>query len=273
MGENASRWGREARVYVSERNGVRSLHLGNNFVQSAMRLAFPNHLELAYTRCMMGFLLFHPHPENIIMVGLGGGSLAKFVHHRLTPAKTTVVEINEEVISAARNYFCFPQDDERLQTVIGDGADYIASHPGKADVLMVDGFDGGCQVPSLCTQDFYNNARGALRKNGILVVNLLGRDKGFQNYMRRMESSFSGNVTTLVAEPVGNVVAFAFRQSPAKRIWNELPKRAVELEQRFALPFTEFAKKLNPPAIRNSQLSRSRMVSNRLASGGEPYER
>jgi spermidine synthase len=270
MGQNASRWGREARVYVSERNGVRSLHLGNNFVQSAMRLAFPNHLELAYTRCMMGFLLFHPHPENIIMIGLGGGSLAKFVHHKLTRTKTTVIEINEEVISAARNYFCFPQGDERLQTVIGDGADYIASHPAKADVLMVDGFDGGCQVPSLCTQDFYNNARGALRKNGVLVVNLLGRDKGFQNYMRRMESSFSGNVTTLVAEPVGNVVAFAFRQSPAKRLWNELPKRAVELEQRFALPFTEFAKKLNPPAIRNSQLSRPGMVSNRLASGGEP---
>jgi spermidine synthase len=270
MGQNSSRWGREARVYVSERNGVRSLHLGNNFVQSAMRLAFPNHLELAYTRCMMGFLLFHPHPESIVMVGLGGGSLAKFVHHRLARAKTTVVEINEEVISAARNYFCFPSDDERLQTVIGDGADYVASHPGEADVLMVDGFDGGCQVASLCTQDFYNNAREALRKNGVMVVNLLGRDKGFQNYMRRIESSFSGNVTILVVEPVGNVVAFAFRQNPAKRLWNDLPKRAMELEQRFALPFTEFAKKLNPVAIRNSQLSRSRMVNSRSASGREP---
>jgi spermidine synthase len=83
----------------------------------------------------------------------------------------------------------------------------MASHPGGADVLMVDGFDGGCQVASLCTQDFYNHARAALRKNGVLVVNLLSRDKGFQNYIKRIENSFSGNVATLMAEPIGNVIA------------------------------------------------------------------
>ncbi len=245
MGQNTPSARREAHVHVSERNGVRSLHLGNNLVQSAMRLAFPNQLELAYTRCMMGFLLFHPHPQNVVMIGLGGGSLAKFVHHRLPGVKTTAVEINPEVVAAAHNYFSLPADDPRLHVVIGDGADYMATHPGGADVLMVDGFDGGCQVASLCTQDFYNHARAALRKNGVLVVNLLSRDKGFQNYIKRIENSFSGNVATLMAEPIGNVIAFAFRQNPGKRVWNHLPRRAKKLEQQFALPFTDFAKKLN----------------------------
>jgi spermidine synthase len=253
MGQNTPGVRRETRVYVSERNGVRSLHLGNNMVQSAMRLAFPNHLELAYTRCMMGFLLFHPHPQNVVMIGLGGGSLAKFVHHKLPGAKTTAVEINPEVVAAARNYFSLPADDERLYVVIGDGADYIANHPGGVDVLMVDGFDGGCQVASLCSQEFYNYARAALSKNGVLVVNLLSRDKRFQNYMGRIENSFSGNVTTLMAEPAGNLVAFAFRQNPGKRVWNRLPRRAKELERQFTLPFTEFAKKLNVDFIKNAQ--------------------
>jgi len=245
MSQNSLHARKEMGVHLSERNGVRLLHLGNNMVQSAMRLAFPNRLELAYTRCMMGFLLFHPHPENILMIGLGGGSLAKFVYHRLPGVKTTVIEINPQVVAAARNYFLLPDDDERLHVVIGDGADYVANHPGGTDVLMVDGFDGGCQVASLCTQDFYNHARSALRKDGVLVVNLLSRGKRFQDYMRRIENTFSGNVVTVVAEPVGNLIAFAFRRDPGKRVWNDLPGRAKELESLFDLPFTEFVKKLD----------------------------
>ncbi len=232
-------------VYLSEQNGVRSLHLGNSMVQSAMRIALPNQLELAYTRCMMGFMLFHPQPENILMIGLGGGSLAKFVYHRLPMTRTTVVEINPQVVVFARNYFCVPPDDGRLQVLIAEGSEYIANHPFSADVLMVDGFDDGCQVASLCTQDFYNHARTVLKRNGVLVVNLLSRDRGFQNYMRRIENSFSGHVSLLPADPHGNLIAFAFRRKPARRVWESLPERAKKLENEFALPFTEFVKKLN----------------------------
>ena len=40
-------------VYITERFGVRSLHIGSDTIQSSMRLARPNDLELAYTRSMM----------------------------------------------------------------------------------------------------------------------------------------------------------------------------------------------------------------------------
>jgi spermidine synthase len=232
-------------VHLSEQDGVRSLHLGNSMVQSAMRLAVPNQLELVYTRCMMGFMLFHPQPQNILMIGLGGGSLAKFVYHGLPRTRTTVVEINPQVVVAARNCFFVPPDDDRLQVLIAEGDEYVARHPSSTDVLMVDGFDDGCQVASLCTQDFYNHARAVLKRNGVLVVNLLSRDKSFQDYMRRIANSFSGHVSTLTADPHGNLIVFAFRQNPARRVWEDLPERAKKLENEFALPFTEFVKKLN----------------------------
>lgn len=232
-------------VHLSEQDGVRSLHLGNSMVQSAMRLAVPNQLELAYTRCMMGFMLFHPNPKNILMIGLGGGSLAKFVYHGLPRTKTTVVEINSQVVVAARNCFFVPPDDGRLQVLIAEGGEYVAQHPSSTDVLMVDGFDDGCQVASLCTQDFYNHARAALKRNGVLVVNLLSRGKRFQDYMRRIANSFSGQVSTLTADPHGNLIVFAFRQDPGRHVWEDLPERAKKLENEFALPFTEFVKKLN----------------------------
>jgi len=63
-------------VYVTERLGVRSLHIGSDTIQSSMRLARPHDLELAYTRSMMAFLLFTGCLRRVLMVGLGGGSLA-----------------------------------------------------------------------------------------------------------------------------------------------------------------------------------------------------
>lgn len=234
----------ESGVQLSEQRGVRVLHLGNSMVQSAMRLAAPNDLELTYTQCMMGFLLFHPCPEDILMIGLGGGSLAKFVYHRLPQARTTVIEIDPQVVACARNNFFVPADDERMQVVVAEGGSYIANHPASADVLMIDGFDGGCQVPALCSQDFYNRARAALKKKGVLVVNLLSRDKGLQDYLRRIEDSFGGHVITMAAEVRGNLIAFAFKHAPGRPDWEELRERAKKLETEFSLPFPEYVKKL-----------------------------
>ena len=69
-------------LVISEERGVRHLHVGGEAIQSAMRLEDPWALELDYTRCMMAFRLFHAEPRRALMIGLGGGSLAKFVHRR-----------------------------------------------------------------------------------------------------------------------------------------------------------------------------------------------
>jgi hypothetical protein len=98
-------------VQISENDGIRFLHLGGTAVQSAMRLSAPHQLELEYTRSMMGFLLFKLHPRDIALIGLGGGSLAKFIHRHLPASRIAAVEIHPQVISAARNWFWCPEPD------------------------------------------------------------------------------------------------------------------------------------------------------------------
>lgn len=246
----SSRWRaqHESGVELSEQKGVRALHLGSSMVQSAMRLTAPNDLELAYTRCMMGFLLFHSAPADILMIGLGGGSLAKFVYHRLPQTKTSVIEINPQIVATARQHFFLPADDTRLQVVIAEGGEYIAGHPASTNVLMIDGFDDGCQVPSLCSQDFYDRARAVLKKNGVLVVNLLSRDKNLNDYLQRIRHSFDGYVLTMLAEVRGNLIVFAFKHDPGKPQWEELKQRAKKLESEFDLPFSEFVSGLRKQA-------------------------
>jgi hypothetical protein len=54
-------------VYISEKFGVRSLHIGSDTLQGAMRLSRPNDLEVTYTRAMMAFLLFNAAPRKVLM--------------------------------------------------------------------------------------------------------------------------------------------------------------------------------------------------------------
>lgn len=229
---------------LSEQDGVLSLHLGSELIQSAMRLDDPLALEIAYTRYMMAFLLFQPEPRDILMIGLGGGSLARFIHHHLPAAHTVAVEINDQVVSAARNFFRLPRIGPRFRVVVADGADYVAQHGASCDVLMVDGFDDSALPANLASQEFFSTVAEALRPDGVLVMNLLGRDRRLNTYLKRIQASLPCGLWRLKAEPDGNVVVIASLRNLDKRWWRGLARRAAALEKRIGLPFREYARDL-----------------------------
>ncbi len=227
-------------VYVSEKFGVRSLHIGSDTVQSAMRLARPNDLELSYTRSMMACLLFQGDPRNVLMIGLGGGSVAKYVYHQLPEAKLRVLELDPQVVAIARQCFLVPPDDARFQVIVGDGAEYMARRDTRADLIMVDGYDAESHVEELATREFYGHCRARLTAGGMLVVNLWGGDRQFNEVLKRIEEAFPAGTLCLPARKPGNVIAFGFRDPPGPLAWADLERRAVALEQRHGMEFPLF---------------------------------
>jgi len=231
-------------VYVTEKSGVRSLHVGSDTIQSSMRIARPNDLELAYTRSMMGFLLFNPAPRRVLMVGLGGGSLAKFVYHRLPETAAEVLEINPDVVAIARRYFQVPAGNDRLTVRVCDGAEFIEREGPGYDAILVDGYDDDTQPEALTSRKFYLSCRRRLEPGGTMVVNLWGSDRRFDDYVERVESAFPAGTLCLPAEKPGNVVMFAFRDPPDAPRWDGLEARASELEARYGLEFGKFVRGL-----------------------------
>lgn len=225
-------------IAVSDARGVRSLHIGGEAIQSAMRLNDPDALALDYTRCMMALLLFHPEPREVLMIGLGGGSLAKFFHRRLRAARLRVVELDARVVAAARAHFALPPDDARLCVEIGDGTEALA--PECCDVLVVDGFDDGAQPQALASQDFYDAAYLALAARGVLVANLMSDDPRLDRYLARLERAFGGAVLCLPALSDPNLIAFALKGAPSRLAWATLRARAERLEARLGLPFGRY---------------------------------
>jgi spermidine synthase len=227
---------------VTEERGMRTLHLGSRAIQSAMRVSRPWDLELAYTRAMMGFLMFNPMPQKVLMIGLGGGSLAKFIRKQRPQTHITAVEIDPRVIAAARTHFELPPDDEALSVIEADGALYVRQHPASADVILLDGFDAGNQVEALATQTFYAACRRALKPGGVLVVNLWGRDSEFKEYFARLARAFDGEVGWISVQYKTNVIVFAFNDPGAEaRLEATVPKLA-DLSKRYGLDFRSFAR-------------------------------
>lgn len=231
-------------VYVSEKFGVRSLHIGSDTVQSAMRIARPNDLELSYTRSMMACLLFQPDPRNVLMIGLGGGSVAKYVYQQLPGANVRVLELDPQVVAIARQCFLVPPDDARFQVIIGDGAEYMARHDTGADLIMVDGYDAESHVEELATREFYRHCRERLVAGGVLVVNLWGGDRQFNEVLKRIEGEFPAGTLCLPARKPGNVIAFGFRDPPGPLVWAALERQAGELELHHGLEFPLFVEGL-----------------------------
>ncbi|MSQ62978.1 MAG: spermidine synthase [Betaproteobacteria bacterium] len=229
-------------LVVSEERGVRHLHVGGEAIQSAMRLDDPFALELDYTRCMMAFLLFHPQPRRALMVGLGGGSLAKFFHRRLNGLRTHVVEYDEWVIATARALFHVPADDARFIVEHGDGVEALA--PECCDLLVVDGFEDEATPAAMVSQAFFDAAWCALEEPGVLVVNFMDDDPDFDRNLQRIEHAFGGAVIAFQSLRDPNIVVIGLKGAPIGIKWRELRARAVSLERAYGLPFPRYVERL-----------------------------
>lgn len=238
------RGGRHAQVQISEKHGVRFLHLGGPAVQSAMRIRDPWALELEYTRAMMAFMLFRPEPRDMALIGLGGGSLAKFIHRRLTGARLMALEVNPEVVEAARAFFLLPPDDERLSVRVEDGAAYVQAHPDSVDVLFVDGYDARRIVEDLASESFYTACLAMLHPGGVAVFNLWGSDKSFPIYFERLGKVFGDRLLRLPSERKGNIIVFAFRPPLPDMSLAVLSRRAQAVGENLGLEMEDFLMRL-----------------------------
>jgi spermidine synthase len=214
---------------VATRGDRRTLEFMPGNVQSEMRLSRPSALVLSYSRAMMCFALFVPRPRHIVMVGLGGGSLAKFCYRHFPHTRITVVELRADVI-ALREQFCVPPDDARFTVVHADAADYLRGVPDSADVLVVDGFDEAGLPPELGSSRFYADCRRALRHGGVLVANMFSYDPNYAGMLGRLRLMFGGRVCWFDHIAGNNRILFAVKASldPTS---TRRPGRALRVQQ------------------------------------------
>lgn len=224
-----------------DHDNMRTLHFDGRFIQSAMRISAPHELLLSYTRAMMAFLLFNPEPRHVIMIGLGGGSLAKYCHRKLPATRITVLELDPDVI-ALRHKFCIPDNDDRFQIIQADAVDYLAAMVDKVDIILHDGFTADGLAPSLSTESFYRCCHGVLDREGVLVSNLWGDAADLEPVMKRLYAVFDWRLWWTGASGSFNRIVFSTKNITIAQ--PALSKRAMQLDLRHGLSFSDLADKL-----------------------------
>ncbi len=236
---------------ISEADGVRYLHLGTPWVQGAMRIRKPLAIELEYVQRMMVWLLLRHGADlgkgQAVQLGLGAGAITRFCHSKLR-MRTTAVEINPSVIGAGRAWFHLPQDSPRLEVLEMDAAKFVAE-PQRADsvqVLCVDLYDHEAAAPVLDSEGFYADCRRILSDDGVLSVNLFGRQSSFPRSLQRISGAFGGSqVRTMQPTREGNSIVVALKSEPFPA-QSLLAARAQNIETRFHLPARKWLRMIRP---------------------------
>jgi len=235
--------GQLAQPYILETASERRLHFTHCSIQSVMNLDAPDALISAYTRKMMAFLLFNPQPKSIVMVGLGGGSLAKFCYRNLRKTQITVVEIDARVV-ALRDEFSIPMDDDRFRIVCDDGAHYISQLADQIDVILVDAFDPIGLAPTLASSDFYVQAAQRLSPRGVLVMNFSGDTNRYATHMREIRTVFGRSTRLVPVATDDNLLLFAFGRHVPQLTTARYESRAQRLQTRLELEFPRYLRRI-----------------------------
>ncbi|WP_225721211.1 spermidine synthase [Candidatus Vallotiella sp. (ex Adelges kitamiensis)] len=224
-------------VTFSEKFGVRYLHFGTEWIQGAMRLKNPFDIEFEYVRQMMAWLLFLRPPRRIVQLGLGVAALTKFCYKYFPHSHIDAVELNPEVIVAARSMFELPPDDQRLHVLQINAWDFVndCTNHGTIGVMQIDLYDQNGYGPTLDSIAFYRRCLACLRNPAILTVNLFGEHLNFARNMHHLRVVFGTRVIALPKLYEGNRVVLAF-SGPALSIdWSFLVNRAQVIEKTYRL--------------------------------------
>ena len=219
-----------------------------DWIQSAMDLREPLRLQSSYTQAMILSLLWQPSPKSVFLSGLGGGCLATTLHHHLTRAIFTCVEIAAPVVAAATRYFGF-QPDERLSVKISDVRDFLEQDEADYDLMLLDVFcDHGVSPEHATTSDFLTLCRSRIRDGGLLAMNLGNRDPAFADVVNSLCDLFP---TVYSCRGRGSTTVF-FATGQRPRSSRQLEEASTELDQRhdFLFPLSPWVarlEQLQPP--------------------------
>ena len=226
------------RIRVEETRERRYLYFDGT-LQSSMDRQDPTALELVYSRFASLGLALRPDAAKALIIGLGGGSMAKKYHQEFPEMEIDSIEIDPDVVEVARQFFHF-REDAHQRVHRGDGREFLARTEERFDLILLDAYYADNMPFHMVTREFFDTARRKMTPDGVLVVNLIGALSGPDSRLIRaaiktLASVFSqvytfptfGNRAHVLGE-IQNIVVLGSK-APDRMSMKEMERRAVRL--------------------------------------------
>jgi spermidine synthase len=113
--------------------------------------------------------------KNILILGLGGGTVAKFSNKYWPEAKITGVELDPEMVRLGEKHLGLM--NVKVETYIQDAFEYLSNRKSKIsnhfDLVFIDIFTGRSVPEKFTTESFVKEVKKILTNNGVAVFNCL----------------------------------------------------------------------------------------------------
>jgi len=116
--------------------------------------------------------LFMPLPglysrPRVLLIGLGGGTIARQIRALYKAASIDAVEIDNDIAELATKHF----DMGDANVIVADGAEFVKKVDSHYDLIILDAFEGSKVPDAFMSKEFFDNTYNALSKEGILAIN------------------------------------------------------------------------------------------------------
>ena len=226
-------------IRVSEEGGYRYLSFNRaRGTQSKISVSEPFKLQFPYTKAAFVVPAFlEGKPENILFVGLGGGSIPRVMAKCYPDAKIDIVEIDEDVIKVAKKFFFF-EPTSNMKITVMDGRRFLRSSRDKYDIIFLDAYDDMSIPFHLTTKEFFEIVKQRLTTKGLVASNVWGprNDRFYLSEVKTYQEVFP-SVCLIDAIQSNNYIIIANSQDKVmtKTILRE---RVNSLQQQFEFDFT-----------------------------------
>jgi len=206
-----------SRIRVRRDGDVRSLTFvrenGQEAVQSRVDLTAPGTLLSPYAHAMFASYLYQPEPRRVLIVGLGGGAMVRFLTAHEPQVQIDAVEIDPVVVRLADEFFGVRTGGNvRVHTT--DAVAFVESTTGRYDLILMDAFlrpSGDTDttgVPTrLKTLAFLGRVKQALAPGGVVAFNL-NEHASVDDDVAAITSAF-GDAAVYRCPPASNKVVIA----------------------------------------------------------------
>jgi spermidine synthase len=229
-------------IVITDDGPTRSLYVGDGILQSSILPAQPSTLIEDYHQAMMSALLFIHAPRSVLLVGLGGCSMVHFLLTAFPSCRIDVVEIRQQVIELAYDFFLLPRENTRLNIFHTAGEEQQDVGCSDYDLIIIDAFDNEGPASALLEMPFLTACRKRLNVDGVCTLNLWNRPKdNFPALYSSIREVFENHTLKLApAEDYWNVIVFGFSGLPPSAELPSCRRAARRLQQAYALNFPKY---------------------------------
>jgi spermidine synthase len=186
--------------------------------QSSMILSNPTALGLAYLRTLMASFPLHKNPKNVLILGLGGAAIPKFLAEHYPDIQVDIVEIDPDVVKVAQQYFQFkPTPSMKVYAI--DGRLFLKQVDKKYDLIILDAYASDSIPFHLTTVEFFNLVKERLAPDGVIAANLWEYfvNRYFLAELKTVRSVFPRTYLFSTPDPASKVLFATMSDVPVTR--------------------------------------------------------